>query len=151
MEIGLNKRPVEVSWYDLKECMRKRFVPPHYRKVLLLKLQRLHQGRMTVDEYFKDLETTLTKTNIHDREESKIAMFVSGLRRDIQNIVELYEYSSLKKLVHLAIKVKSQILKKQLSKIHIMMTSTNIYGRIQIKLLQKLFLLIFQKKPLLTI
>jgi len=106
---------------------------------------------MTVDEYFKDLETTLTKTNIHDREESKIAMFVSGLRRDIQNIVELYEYSSLKKLVHLAIKVKSQILKKQLSKIHIMMTSTNIYGRIQIKLLQKLFLLIFQKKPLLTI
>ena len=39
MDIGLNKRSVVVSWYDLKECMRARFVLPHYRKELLLKLQ----------------------------------------------------------------------------------------------------------------
>jgi len=38
-----------------------------------------------------------------------MARFVSGLRRDIQ---ELYEYTSLEKLVHLAIKVESQISKK---------------------------------------
>ena len=86
--------------------MRTRFVPPPYRKELLLKLQRLHQGHRTVDEYFKDLETTFTKINMHDNEESKIARFVSGLRREIQDIVELYEYSSLKKLVHLAITVE---------------------------------------------
>jgi len=41
MDIGLNKRSVVVSWYDLKECMRTQFVPPHYRMKLLLKLQRL--------------------------------------------------------------------------------------------------------------
>ena len=61
---------------------------------------------------FKDLETTLTKINMHDNEEPKIARFVIGLRREIQDIVELYEYSSLKKVVHLAIKVESQVLKK---------------------------------------
>jgi len=49
---------------------------------------------------------------MHDSEESKIARFVSGLRREIQYIVELYEYSSLEKVVHLAIKVESQLLKK---------------------------------------
>ena len=38
MDIGLNKRPVVVSWEDLKLCMRARFVPPHYWKELLLKL-----------------------------------------------------------------------------------------------------------------
>jgi len=38
--------------------------------------------------------------------------FVSGLKREIQDVVELYEYSSLEKLVHLAIKVESQISKK---------------------------------------
>ena len=92
--------------------MHTRFVPPHYRKELLLKLQRLHQGPRTVDEYFKDLETTLTKNNMHDCEESKIARFVSDLGRENQDIVELYEYYSLKKLVHLAIKVESQILNK---------------------------------------
>jgi len=37
MDIGLNKRPTVVSWYDLKECMRARFVPP-LRKEYLLKL-----------------------------------------------------------------------------------------------------------------
>ena len=92
--------------------MHARFVPPHYRKELLLKLQQLQQGHRSVDEYFRDLETTLTKIDMHENEESKIARFVSGLRREIQNVVELYEYSSLEKLVHLAIKVESQILKK---------------------------------------
>jgi len=81
MDIGLNKRLVVVSWYDLKACMRARFVPPPNRKELLLKLLQLHQGPRTVDEYFKDLETTLTKINMHDNEESKIARSVSGLRR----------------------------------------------------------------------
>jgi len=54
-----------------------------------------------VDEYFKDLKTTLTKINMHDSEEPKIARFVSGLRREIQNIVEIYENTSLENLVHL--------------------------------------------------
>ena len=83
MDIGLNKRSVVVSWSVLKLCMHARFVPPHYKKELLLKLQRLHQGPRTVDEYLKDLETTLTKINMHDSEESKIARFVSGLRIEV--------------------------------------------------------------------
>ena len=58
------------------------------------------------------MEVTLTKINIHENEESKITRFVSGLKREIQNVVELYEYTSLEKLVHLAIKVESQLLKK---------------------------------------
>jgi len=112
MGIGLNKSPTLVSWYDLKECMRARFVPLHYRKELLLKLQRLQQRPRSVDEYYKDLDTTLTKIDMHDTEESKIARFVSGLNREIQDIVESYEYCSLERLVHLAIKVESQLLKK---------------------------------------
>jgi len=99
MDIGLNKRPVVVYWYDFKECMRTRFIPPHYRKKLLLKIQQLQQGPGSVDEYFKDLETTLTKIDMHENEESKITRFVSDLRREIQDVVELYEYSSLEKLV----------------------------------------------------
>ena len=49
---------------------------------------------------------------MHESEESKIARFVSGLRREIKDVVELYEYSSLEKLVNLAIKVESQLSKK---------------------------------------
>jgi len=112
MDIRLNKRPPVFSWNDLKECMRDRFVPPHFRKYLLLKHQRLHQGTLSVDAYFKDLETLLIQVDMHENEEAKMARFVSGLMRDIQNVVELHEYSSLQNLVHLAIKVESQISKK---------------------------------------
>ena len=72
MENGLNKRQPVVSWEDLKECMCARFVPPPYRNDHLLKFQRLHQGHKTVDEYFQDLASTLTKMNMHVNEESKI-------------------------------------------------------------------------------
>jgi len=109
MDIGLNKRPPVVSWNDLKECMHDIFVPPHFRKDLLLKLQRLHKGTLSVDAYFKELETLLIKIDMHENEEAKMARFVSDFRRDIQDVVELYEYSSLQNLVHLAIKVESQI------------------------------------------
>ena len=69
-----------------------------------------------MDDYFKELETTLSKVDMHESEESKMARFVSGLRTEIQDVIELYEYSSLEKLVYLAIKVESQLSKKTSSK-----------------------------------
>jgi len=84
--------------------MNARFVPPHYRKELLLKLQQNLYRSRSVDKYFKDLEVTLTKINMHESEESKIARFASGLRQEIQDVVELFEYKE--KMVHLAIKVE---------------------------------------------
>ena len=47
------------------------------------------------------------------RYQEKVARFVNGLRRDIQDLVELYEYSSLDKVLHLAIKVETQLQKKK--------------------------------------
>jgi len=49
---------------------------------------------------------------MHESEESNITRLVSRLRQEIQDVVELYEYTSLEKLVHLAIKVESQVLKR---------------------------------------
>ena len=86
-DIIYSKRPPMVSWDNLKECMRLRFVPPHFRKDLFLKLQRFQQGTLSVDAYFKELETLLLKVDMHESEEAMIARFVSGLRRDIQDVV----------------------------------------------------------------
>jgi len=41
---------------------------------------------------------------------------VSGLRREGQDVVELYEYSTFDKILHLALKVESQLKKKQEAK-----------------------------------
>jgi len=53
--------PPVASWMDIKTLMHARFVPPSYRKELLLKLQRLHQGSMSVREYFKELESQMRR------------------------------------------------------------------------------------------
>ena len=86
-DVCYNKRPPVASWNDLIECMRFRFVPPHFRKDLMLKLQRFQQGTLSVDAYFKELETLLLKVNLKESEEAMIARFVSGLRRDIKMLL----------------------------------------------------------------
>jgi len=49
---------------------------------------------------------------MNESEDAKMARFVSGLRRDIQDVVELQAYSSLQTLVHLATKIENQIARK---------------------------------------
>ena len=79
-----------------------------------MKLQRLS---MRVDEYYKLMESMLLKVGLQfESEEEKVARFVSGLRRDIQDLVELYEYFSLDKVLHLDIKVETQLQKKKEAK-----------------------------------
>jgi len=43
--------------------MKKRFMPTHYRKELLLKLQRSRKGSKGVEDYFKEMELLLLKIN----------------------------------------------------------------------------------------
>ena len=56
---------------DIKTLMCARFVPPSYRKELLLKLQRLHQGSMCVSEYFKELESQMFRVGIKETNKEK--------------------------------------------------------------------------------
>jgi len=70
-----------------------------------------------VDEYYKLMKSMLLKVGLQfENEEEKVARFVSGLKREIQDVVELYEYSTLDKNLHLALKVESQLKKKQEAK-----------------------------------
>ena len=82
-----------------------------------MKLQRLQEGSMCVNENFKMMESMLLKVGLQfESEEEKVARFVSGLRRKVQDVVELYEYSTLDKILHLALKFESQLKKKQEAK-----------------------------------
>ena len=39
----------------------------------MLKLQRFHQGALSVDDYFKQLDTLLIRVNMDESDEAKIA------------------------------------------------------------------------------
>ena len=47
------------TWEELKRVLRRRYVPSHYHREFLNKLQRMTQGSKSVDEFYKDLEIAL--------------------------------------------------------------------------------------------
>ncbi|EEF34796.1 hypothetical protein RCOM_1568080, partial [Ricinus communis] len=56
------ERPVE-SWIEMKQIMRKRFIPSHYYRELHQRLQTLIQGSMNVKEYHKEMEKAMIRAN----------------------------------------------------------------------------------------
>ncbi|KAL4388272.1 hypothetical protein GQ457_09G017470 [Hibiscus cannabinus] len=105
------ERPVS-TWDEMKAIMRKRFIPTHYHRELLRKLQNLTQGSMSVEDYLKEMELAMIRANIEEDQETTIARFVSGLNPKIADTVELQYYVDLEEVVHLAIKVEKQLKRK---------------------------------------
>jgi hypothetical protein len=58
-------------------------VPNYYYRELYPKLQGLNQDSKSVDEYFKEMEIAMIRTNVIEDRESTMARFINGLNRDI--------------------------------------------------------------------
>uniref|UniRef100_A0A2N9IM79 RNA-directed DNA polymerase n=1 Tax=Fagus sylvatica TaxID=28930 RepID=A0A2N9IM79_FAGSY len=98
-----NERPVQ-TWGELKTLMRRRFVPSHFYRDLYQKLQNLTQGSRSVEDYHKEMEVAMIRANVEEDQEATMARFLSGLNRDIANVIELQHYVEIEDMVHMAIK-----------------------------------------------
>ncbi|RDY12522.1 hypothetical protein CR513_02677, partial [Mucuna pruriens] len=58
-------------------------------KDLHVKLQRLHQGLYSIEQYHKEMEMDLLRARIKESEEATMAWFPHGLKRETQDVVEL--------------------------------------------------------------
>uniref|UniRef100_A0A2N9I1S8 CCHC-type domain-containing protein n=1 Tax=Fagus sylvatica TaxID=28930 RepID=A0A2N9I1S8_FAGSY len=106
-----NERPVE-TWGELKAIMRRRFVPSHFYRDLYQKLQNLTQGSRSVEDYHKEMEVAMIRANVEEDREATMARFLSGLNRDIANVIELQHYVEIEDMVHMAMKVERQLKRK---------------------------------------
>ncbi|KAA0067207.1 uncharacterized protein E6C27_scaffold418G00090 [Cucumis melo var. makuwa] len=79
--------PIE-TWEELKEAMRKRFVPKHYERDLKTKLQSLRQGIKSVAEYYREMETLIGRARIQEDEEDTMSRFLGGLDQEIAHLVD---------------------------------------------------------------
>ena len=61
IDVERMKRPSINTWQDMKRVLRERFVLSSYGRDLHNKLQRLIQGNMSVNEYYKEMEISLIK------------------------------------------------------------------------------------------
>jgi hypothetical protein len=76
----------------MKREMRGRFVPKHYRHDLFDKLQNLRQGKLSVEDYYREMENAMIMANVYEDEEQSIARFMCGLYRNIGRIIEFQQY-----------------------------------------------------------
>ena len=51
---------------EMRRVMRKRYVPTSYNRTMRQKLQRLSQGSLTMEEYYKEMKMALARANIED-------------------------------------------------------------------------------------
>ena len=63
------------TWEEMKQVMRRQYVPSSYQRDLRNGLQRLKQGKRSVDEYYKEMELLLVRTGIREDLELKMAIF----------------------------------------------------------------------------
>lgn len=83
-------------------------------KLLLLyqKLQRLTQGSMFIEDYYKEMENAMMRTNMEEDREATMTKFFSGLNDEITNIIELHHYVELADMVSMAMKIEKQLKEK---------------------------------------
>uniref|UniRef100_A0A2N9F8T6 Reverse transcriptase domain-containing protein n=1 Tax=Fagus sylvatica TaxID=28930 RepID=A0A2N9F8T6_FAGSY len=79
---------------------------------LYQKLQNLTQGSRSVEDYHKEMEVAMIRTNVEEDREATMARFLSGLNRDIANVIELQYYVEIEDMVHMAMKVERQLKRK---------------------------------------
>ncbi|KAJ4702912.1 Retrovirus-related Pol polyprotein from transposon 17.6 [Melia azedarach] len=106
------ERPLQ-SWEEMKLVMHKRFIPSLYYRDLHRKLQGLVQGFMSVEDYYKEMEIAMIRANIEKNQEATMARFISGLNKEIADVVNVQHYVEMEELLHKAIKVEKQIKSKK--------------------------------------
>ena len=108
------KRPISI-WKEIKIVMRRRFVPSHYHRDLHKKLQTRTQGSMSVEDYYKEFEIAMIKTNVEEDCVATMVRFIGGLKKEITNVVELQHYVEMEYLLHKSIQVERQLKAKSTS------------------------------------
>jgi hypothetical protein len=97
------------TWERLKHAMRSRFIPPEYKRDLKKKLQRFNQGSRSVNEYYNELHIAVLRCGIQENDEDTMIHFYSGLRREIQDLVDYRDYNTMDRLFHLAMLAEKEL------------------------------------------
>ena len=76
------------TWEEMKNHLRSRFVPNHYKRDLFNNITTINQGFKSVEEYFKEMELAMIRANVQEQPEQTMARFLLGLNNPIRKITE---------------------------------------------------------------
>ena len=93
--------------------MRKKYVPSYYYRELNRKLRMFGQGSMAVDEYVHELDLLKMRAGVQEGEEASMTRILDGLRSEIRDKVDMYNFVDKEELVHKVIKVEKRLKEKR--------------------------------------
>ncbi|XP_020693244.1 uncharacterized protein LOC110107338 [Dendrobium catenatum] len=93
----------------MKKELHRKYLSEQYRQELFLKLHRLNQRQLSVEEYAAEFEQLALKCDLIEPEENTIARFLDGLQPDIAHVVQLQTFWTLQDVINLALKVEKQL------------------------------------------
>ena len=111
MEVPSQKEVCK-TWVELKEIMRKKFVPAQYEEYLFHNMKSIKQGFRSVQAYYDELKVAMYHANVVDTSAAR-AYFKSGLNHDVAATVRLKYDGSMQDLVTYAIGEERRIQKER--------------------------------------
>ena len=96
------------TWEELKIAMSNCFVPPYHRD-LSKKLMHLEQGEKSIQDYYVELQKGLMCCSVVKGNEDSICHFYSGLRREIQDIVDYKKVNAVNQLFQFAMLAEKEL------------------------------------------
>jgi len=100
------------TWDEMKSLMKRRFMPNHLYRELYQRLQSLSHNTKSVDEYFKEIELAMIRSNVKDDREATMVRFMNSFNHDVAHIVKLHHYVELEEMVRIIVKVEKQLQQK---------------------------------------
>ncbi|XP_031270993.1 uncharacterized protein LOC116129386 [Pistacia vera] len=97
------------SWEKLKRVLKKRFLPDNHKQDLYLKLHNLKQGDRKVEEYIREFEGLMLRSDIPEEKEHTIVRFIGGLSKDIAYKLKLQTYHSFEDVCKLSTRIEKQL------------------------------------------
>ena len=100
-----NRAPV-ISWDEMKEVLKEKYVPTTYCQRMLDQWQRLTQGSCPVIEYISKFDEFLSRCDLQEDEQVILSRFRAGLKEELQRELLLREISTLQHAYQIAQEVE---------------------------------------------
>ncbi|KAI6691341.1 hypothetical protein NL676_028169 [Syzygium grande] len=102
------KTPIR-SWGQMKQKLKKRFLPTDYEQLLFQQFQNCRQSNRSVQAYTEEFLRLSARNNLDESEAQQTARYINGLRLNIQDRVSLHRLFSVEDAQDMARKIEMQL------------------------------------------
>jgi hypothetical protein len=92
--------------------LKEKFIPKDYQRSLFKRMQNLRHKGMTVKEYTKDFYRLNIRAGQRERDEEKVAMYINGMRYDIQDEINMATVKIVEDAYWIALKPEEKLARK---------------------------------------